>query len=236
MKFSKQEKDILSNVYNINRGLIIDPSKSKKGKTSVISIHPQHHIVATYTLPYDFKNLITIGDMGKFMGILSSFKNPEVTFYDDYLTVSEDSSNVKLVYSTMSQIYHPEDQMTKRLKSGNLFVEFKISSDELNRFIKSSHVLSLKHIRVIGDGKTVKLSAENVGNPSSDTCEFKIDDGQVSQHGVVDVFFDKTMFNFVDGQYTIQVCSVKNADDIHLLIASNADIDIQYMVVEDSEE
>lgn len=235
MKLSKQDINILSNVYNINKGLIINPSKSKNGKTRILSIHPNHYIVASYTLPYEFSNLVTVGDMNKLMGILSSFKNPEIEFKEDYLTITEGSSNVKLIYSTMSQIYHPEDTLIKNMKYGQPVVEFKISSDELNKFIKSSHVLSLKHIRVIGDGKNVKLSAENVGNPSSDTCELEISDTDVLIHGTVNVFFDKALIDFVSGNYVFKICPVKNMDDSHLLIAQNSDIDIEYMIIEDSE-
>ena len=120
---------ILKNFTSINQGLSI-----KSGNT-IRTISKQQNVLARATVPDNFDAEAVIFDLNRFLGVITSFDNPEIEIKSDQKKIVIKSGSSKTVYglSDESMIVAPP---TKDLEVENAEVNFSLSKDDFNQVLK----------------------------------------------------------------------------------------------------
>ena len=85
MKLSTNTVQVLKNFASINQNLVI-----KEGN-EIKTMSAMKNIVAKATVEETFPKQVAIYDLNEFLGCLSLFKNPILTFNDTSVTITEEN-------------------------------------------------------------------------------------------------------------------------------------------------
>lgn len=147
MKFSKETIAVLKNYSSINPNIML--------KGSVLTtISPQRNVVASVSVEEKFPVDFGIYDLSQFLGVLSLFSDPDVTFTDKVATFKEGKNSIKYYAADAAVLKLPPD---KQIKFPNADVSLKITSTQLGQVIKTAGVLGAPDFSIVGDDETISL-------------------------------------------------------------------------------
>ena len=147
MKFSKETIAVLKNYSSINPNIML--------KGSVLTtISPQRNVVASVSVEEKFPVDFGVYDLSQFLGVLSLFSDPDVTFTEKVATFKEDKNSIKYYAADAAVLKLPPD---KQIKFPNADVSLKITSTQLGQVIKTAGVLGAPDFSIVGDGETISL-------------------------------------------------------------------------------
>ena len=156
MKFSKETIAVLKNYSSINPNIML--------KGSVLTtISPQRNVVASVSVEEKFPVDFGIYDLSQFLGVLSLFSDPDITFTDKVATFKEGKNSIKYYAADAAVLKLPPD---KQIKFPNADVSLKITTTQLGQVIKTAGVLGAPDFSIVGDGETISLV---VGDLNVDT-------------------------------------------------------------------
>lgn len=170
MKLSKDTLNILKNFAGINSNVMLP----KGNKLSTIS--PQRNVMVSVTVPDTFDVDFGIYDLNQFLGVLSLFEDPDVTFTDKVASIKEGRSSIKYYAADKSVLLLPPD---KELKFPKPDVEFTMTAAMIAAVQKTSGVLSAPDLTIAGDGNIMSLVVSDIKNSSNNVYEIQI--GTTSQ-------------------------------------------------------
>ena len=148
MKFSKETVAVLKNYSSINPNVML-----KKGSV-LTTISPQRNVVASVSIEETFPVDFGIYDLSQFLGVLSLFSDPDVTFTEKVATFKEGKNSIKYYAADAAVLKLPPD---KQIKFPNADVSLKITSTQLGQVIKTAGVLGAPDFSIVGDGETISL-------------------------------------------------------------------------------
>ena len=147
MKFSKETIAVLKNYSSINPNIML--------KGSVLTtISPQRNVVASVSVEEKFPVDFGVYDLSQFLGVLSLFTEPDVTFTEKVATFKEGKNSIKYYAADAAVLKLPPD---KQIKFPNADVSLKITSTQLGQVIKTAGVLGAPDFSIVGDGETISL-------------------------------------------------------------------------------
>ena len=147
MKFSKETIAVLKNYSSINPNIML--------KGSVLTtISPQRNVVASVSVEEQFPVDFGVYDLSQFLGVLSLFSEPDVTFTEKVATFKEGKNSIKYYAADAAVLKLPPD---KQIKFPNADVSLKITSTQLGQVIKTAGVLGAPDFSIVGDGETISL-------------------------------------------------------------------------------
>lgn len=147
MKFSKETIAVLKNYSSINPNIML--------KGSVLTtISPQRNVVASVSVEEKFPVDFGVYDLSQFLGVLSLFSDPDVTFTDKVATFKEGKNSIKYYAADAAVLKLPPD---KQIKFPNAEVSITITSTQLGQVIKTAGVLGAPDFSIVGDGETISL-------------------------------------------------------------------------------
>ena len=147
MKFSKETIAVLKNYSSINPNIML--------KGSVLTtISPQRNVVASVSVEEKFPVDFGVYDLSQFLGVLSLFSDPDVTFTEKVATFKEGKNSIKYYAADAAVLKLPPD---KQIKFPNADVSLKITSTQLGQVIKTAGVLCAPDFSIVGDGETISL-------------------------------------------------------------------------------
>jgi hypothetical protein len=190
MKLSEQTVNILKNFSTINKAIEV------KAGNVIATISPAKTIFAKTTVTENFETGFAIYELPKFLGALSLFSSPELTFSEKYVTISENSTKIRYTFCDPSTIVVAP---TKDIKLPDELVSFAVSGATIQSLLKSLGVLGLPEIAVYGDGQSVYIAAANSKNPSADEFSVKLADADAE----FKVYFNKENFKLLERDYTV---------------------------------
>jgi len=217
MKLSENTINVLKNFSAINQGLVF------KSGNVLRTVSKQQNILAKATIGENFEKDFAIYDLNRFLALISSLKEPDIT-------VQSNSKNIKIVSGDSTTTYGlSEESMivappNKELKIENAEVNFNLKKDDLNQILKLSGVLGLPNVVIRGNRKKISIAAVDVKNQDSDV--FSIDVGDTSAD--FQMIFVTENFKMIPGNYNVVISSkgishFKNASDpIEYWIATEA--------------
>ena len=101
MNLSEQTVSILKNFSTINQNLLVKQGKVLKTMSAM------KNIVSTAEIEQEFPKEFAIYDLHEFLACLSLFTNPELTFKDNFVVMSETGSKGKnLKYWPVSTTFY----------------------------------------------------------------------------------------------------------------------------------
>lgn len=196
MKLSENTMNVLKNFSTINTGMMF-----KEGNV-IRTISKQQNLLAKATVSESFDKEFVIYDLNRFLALLGSLKDPDIT-------VNKDKNNVKIVSGTSSTVYGLASEHmivappAKELKVENAEVNFALSKDDLAQVLKLSAVLGLPNIAVKGNRSKITITALDVKNQDSDV--FSVEVGETTAE--FQFVFVTENLKMIPGNYTVSISS-----------------------------
>ena len=197
MKISTKTLDVLKNFSEINQSILI--KKGKKLKT----VSALKNILAHAEVEDDFPQDFAIYQLNEFIGVLSTMSNPDLSFFDKYVKLSqENGACTKYFYAEPSVVISPEKDITMPSED----INFTLLEKQYNDLLKMSSILQLNDILVKGCSRTGKIFLA-VTNKKNDTSnDYSVQVGE----GVSDPFkmyFKTENLKMVVGDYNVHISS-----------------------------
>lgn len=159
MRISKDTLAIIKNFAQLNTNLVFKPGNN------ITTITATKTVMADAAVAEMFPQEFGIYDLNQFLGVMSLFDTPELTFTDSYVLIEENHNSVK--YYAASPSVLTSVPPLKKLPAPD--VEFQLTQQMINQIHKVAAILSTDDVIVVGDGDTVKLMIGDKKNPTSNT-------------------------------------------------------------------
>lgn len=196
MKLDTKTVNVLKNFSNIN------PSMLFREGNVVTTISPSKTIMAKATVPTKFEKKFAIYNLVRFIGSVSLFNDPELSFKDKFVTISDgNGKSVNYTFADEATIKTPPE---KEIKLPSVDVSFKLTDENFKEVIKALGVLGLPEIAVVGDGKKVSLQAIDSKNPTGDT--YSVGVGETDKTFRV-IFKGENIIKILSGDYDVEISS-----------------------------
>lgn len=171
MRLSPRTVDILKNFSSINKNLLVRPG-------NVLStMNMEKTVFAKATVVDDFETQFGIYDLPRFLGVLSLFAEPELTFQEKSVLIKDSNTQkVNYVYADPSNMIVPGE---KGVNFPGSDVSFDISKEQLSSILDARSVLQLPEIAIIGDGTSLSLRVINSKDKSSDEYTMVVGDSDI---------------------------------------------------------
>ena len=197
MKISNRTLDILKNFSEINQSILI--KKGRKLKTVSTLKNILAHADVEETFPQDF----AIYQLNEFIGVLSTMSNPNLTFHDKYVMLSqENGACTKYFYAEPSVVVSPEKDITMPSED----INFTLLEKQYNDLLKMSSILQLNDILLKGCPKSNKifLAVTNKKNDTSNDYSVQVGEGVTEPFKM---FFKTENLKMVAGDYNVHISS-----------------------------
>lgn len=164
MQLSKTTLDVMKNFATINSNLVINPGK----KFATMGIAKD--IFAEFESDDEFDKKIAVFNLPELLGVVSSFKDPDVDLSDKYMEVKEGKQKVKYIYADESVLTVP----TKSITFPAPDVTFDLSADQLDSIKRMAGILGVEDLSFIGNGKKVIARVHDAKNKSSNNFDVEL--------------------------------------------------------------
>ena len=216
MKLSKETIEVLKNFSGINQSIVV--YKGNKLKT----VNSLKNILAHYTTGESFPKDFAIYDLNEFLGLLSIMSDPELTFNDTNVTVSDsdnESRPDKFRYADTDYIVKPE----KDIDMPESEITFKLSEEVYVNLDKVATILQLHDICLKGCEKSGKilLCATNKKNDSSNDYSEEVGEGVTKNFNIV---MKKENLKIIPSDYDV---SISSKGISHF---KNVNLDLEYWI------
>ena len=197
MKISNKTLDILKNFSEINQSILI--KKGKKLKTVSALKNILAHADVEENFPQDF----AIYQLNEFIGVLSTMNNPDLTFHDKYVMLSqENGACTKYFYAEPSVVISPEKDIVMPSEE----INFTLLEKQYNDLLKMSSILQLNDILVKGcpKSKGLYLAVTNKKNDTSNDYSVKVGEDVTEPYKM---YFKTENLKMVVGDYNVHISS-----------------------------
>ncbi len=189
--------EVLKNFASINSGLMFREGKKQR------TISPTKTVFAEAELEDQIPSSFGIYDLNNLLAVLTfdGAATPAVSYEESNLTVKiRDTETTKFRCCDEKMLVVPP---TKELEIGTPDIVFDLSEEMLSRILKAASILSSPHIVVEGDGTTLRLTAVDTSNDSSNQYSVEVD--KTTQ--VCRMVFRTENWKMMPGAYQISISS-----------------------------
>ena len=169
MKLSKSTLEILRNFAAINQNILIKAGNVLTTRTVA------KNIFVSATVDDTFEQEFGLYNTPEFLGVISLFTDPELTFNENSLTISQGKNKVQYVFAAPEVLDYPD----KAIKMPKADASFELAEEDLKSLLKAGSVLSATDLLIQGDGSTITCTVLDPKNPSSNT--FAVEVGTTDQ-------------------------------------------------------
>ena len=197
MKISNKTLDILKNFSEINQSVLIKTGKKLK------TVSTLKNILAHAEVEEDFPQDFAIYQLNEFIGVLSTMSNPDLTFNDKYVMLSqENGACTKYFYAEPSVVVSPEKDITMPSED----INFTLLENQYDDLLKMSSILQLNDILVKGCPKSngIYLAVTNKKNDTSNDYSVKVGEGVTEPFKM---YFKTENLKMVIGDYDVNISS-----------------------------
>ena len=194
MKLSENTVNVPRNFATINQGLVF-----KSGNT-LRTVSKQQNVLAKATVKESFDNNFAIYDLNRFLAVLSSMNDPDLTVGTGNVKIASGTSKTTYGLSDETMVVSAPDN---DISVQNAEVKFTLTKDSLAQVLKLSGVLGLPNIAVRGNRKKISIAAVDVKNQDSDV--FSVDVGDTDAE--FQFIFVTENFKMIAGDYEVQISS-----------------------------
>jgi len=195
MKICDETVEILRNFSTIN------PSIAVSEGSVVRTISEQKNILAQATVTESFPRDFAVYELNTLLGFISLFEEPDVTFNDSHLSVTDDNSRTgNFTYTDANMITTPP---AKNIDVADAEVNFNLSADDYKDVVKAAHQLQLPEIVVESDNGSINLVATDVKNTTSNVFSCNVG----TTNNTFKMIFRTENLRFLDGDYDVNISS-----------------------------
>ena len=194
MFLSQETISILKNMSGINQSILIKEGKRIRSMSVMKNVLVESDILET------FDREVPIYDLSQFLNCLSLIPGAEVNLKDDYIQITDGTNSIDYRYADPTVITSPPD---KELVLPSEDVCVTLTEDQIDRAKKSSAVLQIPDISLVGDGKTIFLTVRDKKNSGSNSFNIEV--------GATDSVFQFNMkvenLKLIPGDYDVIISS-----------------------------
>lgn len=194
MKLSKETLGIFKNFAGINSNLLL-----KQG-TKLSTISAQKNVMADVTVTETFPDF-GIYDLNEFLGAMSLFDDPELTFTDKVCTITQGNMSIKYFAADSSVLTAP----TKAITFPDAEINFELSNQMLTMIQRTASVLKASDVSVVGEAGKITIVVGDKKNTTGNSFQESV--------GTTDKTFRVNLkvenLKMIPGDYTVSVSSKK---------------------------
>jgi len=194
MKITTNTINILKNFSKINPSILIE------GGNFIWTVSPIKTIMGKAKVDTDFPSRFALYDLNRFISVLTLFSDPELTFEDNCVSITDGVRKTKYYYTDENNIKTPP---TKKIVLPSEDVKFTITNEQLREVEKALGVLGLPEIVFVGDGEKISIQAADSNKKGSDYFSITIGDTDKEFKAV----FKAENIKILPGEYEVVICS-----------------------------
>lgn len=193
MKLSKDTLSKLKYLSEINSNILLLSGKTLKTVNPTKSLLGQTSIEEELSVGEGFG----IYDLNEFLGVISLFNDPDFTFSEKFVTITEGKSSIKYFAANKEVLVYP----VKDIAFPGATLSFQLSVDVINNIRRAASVLNVSFIHFSGDGTNISVNVGEVNNATSTSFSTVI--------GTTDKVFNAILkvehFKLIPGDYTVDL-------------------------------
>lgn len=196
MQLSKRTVSLLKNLSSINQNILIRAGKE------LTTITREKHIVARMDVEETFPVEFGIYELNSFLASLSLFNEPELTFEDKYVQISEKGQKrggIKYYYSSPAVLVY--NQRLIQFPPSPDFT-FELTEEQLGKAQKAAAVLGVSDLVIAGDEEGISLIVYDKKRKVANDFEIQISD---KPHEEFKVNLRQDNLKMIAGDYSVAV-------------------------------
>lgn len=167
MKLSKETLSIFKNFGAINSNLIIHADSAE-----LSTISSGKNIIAKATVKETFPVKFGIYDVNEFLGAMSLFEDPELTFNDKFVSIKEGKNGVKFYAASESVL-----TVVPNIKPFPVSdIEFNMAASNISQILRVSSILHSSDFSFVGDKTNISILVGDKSNATSNSFESSLGD------------------------------------------------------------
>ena len=223
LKLSKATMDVLKNFASINSNILVSPGNV------LTTVSPMKNLMGKATVEESFDVEFGIWDLNKFLGTVSLFSDPHLTFEEDHVIISNESNTSRVVYH-----YSEPSLLTTPPRDVNMpegVLRFEFTESELSEVMKASSVLQLPDLKITGgeESDDVLLVLTDKSDPTSNSYTVSTVGNPVDGISSYSFYFKVESLKILPGTYTVEISDksvsqfTNDVEDITYWIALESD-------------
>lgn len=213
MKLSKETVGLIKNFAGINSNLLL------KSGNKLATISAQKNVMADAVVTETFPDF-GIYDLNEFLGAMSLFEDPELTFSDKWVTIEQGGNSIKYFAADASVLTAPQ----KAITFPEAEIEFNMSSNMLSMIQRTASVLRASDVSIVGDGSTMSVVVGDKKNATGNSYNSTV--GASDKKFKVNLKVEN--LKMIPGDYAVSISSkkisrFKGAGDLVYYVAVEAD-------------
>jgi hypothetical protein len=213
MKLSKETVGLIKNFAGINSNLLL------KSGNKLATISAQKNVMADAVVTETFPDF-GIYDLNEFLGAMSLFEDPELTFNDKWVTIEQGGNSIKYFAADASVLTAPQ----KAITFPDAEIEFPMSANMLSMIQRTASVLRASDVSIVGDGSTIVVVVGDKKNATGNSYNSAV--GATDKKFKVNLKVEN--LKMIPGDYQVSISSkkisrFKGAGDLVYYVAVEAD-------------
>jgi hypothetical protein len=218
MKLSKETVGLIKNFAGINSNLLL------KAGNKLATISAQKNVMADAVVTETFPDF-GIYDLNEFLGAMSLFEDPELTFSDKWVTIEQGGNSIKYFAAEASVLTAPQ----KAITFPDAEIEFNMSANMLSMIQRTASVLRASDVSIVGDGSTITVVVGDKKNATGNSYNSSV--GATDKKFKVNLKVEN--LKMIPGDYAVSVSSkkisrFKGAGDLVYYVAVEADSSFEF--------
>jgi len=195
MKLSKDTLAIFKNFAGINSNLLL-----KQG-TKLSTISAQKNVMADVTVTETFPDF-GIYDLNEFLGAMSLFDDPELTFTDKVCKITQGNMSIKYFAADASVLTAPTKAITF---PADAEVNFDLTNQMLTMIQRTASVLRASDVSIVGGDGKITLVVGDKKNTTGNSFQEPV--GETDKTFKVNLKVEN--LKMIPGDYAVSVSSKK---------------------------
>ena len=204
VELTPQTLDLLKNFSTINSSILLSPGNT------LMTISEMKNVIAQADVEEEFPIEFGIWNLPGFIGVVSAFENPVLTFSEEtnsdgtskFVVISEKDGKGQFKYFGSPKNVL-KTVMSKTFNMPDSKIKFQLTKNILQKCLRSASMGELQNIIVESDGNEIDIVVKNKDTKTSN--EYRIN---VSNDGNGDKFhlvFDTTNLKLIPGTYDVSM-------------------------------
>jgi hypothetical protein len=194
MKLSKETLGIFKNFASINSNLLL------KSGSKISTISAQKNVMADVNVTETFPDF-GIYDLNEFLGAMSLFEDPELTFSDKVCKITQGNMSIKYYAADASVLTAP----SKAITFPEAEINFDLSNQMLTMIQRTASVLKASDVSIVGEGGKITLVVGDKKNATGNTFSEPV--GDTDKTFKVNLKVEN--LKMIPGDYKVSVSSKK---------------------------
>jgi hypothetical protein len=218
MKLSKETVGLIKNFAGINSNLLL------KSGNKLATISAQKNVMADAVVTESFPDF-GIYDLNEFLGAMSLFEDPELTFNDKWVTIEQGGNSIKYFAADASVLTAPQ----KAITFPEAEIEFNMSANMLSMIQRTASVLRASDVSIVGDGSSITVVVGDKKNATGNSYNSTV--GSTDKKFKVNLKVEN--LKMIPGDYAVSVSSkkisrFKGSGDLVYYVAVEADSSFEF--------